>query len=776
MFNPKVSIVIPVYNGSNYVREAIDSALAQTYKNIEVIVINDGSTDNEKTDEICKSYGDKIKYFAKENGGVASALNMGIEKMSGEYFSWLSHDDIYYPEKVEKQIDVLSKFKDKTTIVYSRYEIIGPNGELIIQPDFKAKYKSIDLNKPLYPFFHLILNGCAMLISKELLEKVEMFDKGLPSTQDYDLWFRLLSKNNVVYHDDIILKSRSHDAQGSKASITEHIEECNNFWIRVFSLVSREEMTMLEGSVLNFYKNMYQSFKELTLYNEVISYLEGKVLDEIVVDYENEKSRPGREKIIDEIITKVYGEKKEKMSLEEMLKYTSKPKKRILFFTGNWHDRGGLNRVISIISSTLVVKYDVVVCCLREEGNSKGYDLDKRVKFVEIDSSEFPLLPKLLRILKVDVFIGSNNCFDLLLNMYEEIESLGTKVIMWNHESYFEPFYDSNLHAAIEIRRKVYKKVTANLWLSNLGAIMGKQFARNTLVMGNPVSINIPSVRKKNDENLALISMARFDSPRKRIDRLIEIYAQVLKKRAELKLYIVGKYNLEMKFNDQETISQLIKRLNIPEDKIVFTGEIKDVESYYQKALINIVPSEREGFGLTVLESAQFGLPSVVFSDGGAAEIITDGVDGYVVEEGNIEKMAARITNLLNNTSLYSEMSVAVDLLAKKYRKEAIVEKWINLLDAVLYPNSSKLQSLFDEESTRLEGVYDKNFMEIINLYEGALEKQNIEIGKTREDTIYSKLLKPLRKFNRLVELIKIQGIRITTRNILLKIKAKILK
>ncbi len=87
VFNPLVSIIIPVYNGSNYVKEAIDSALAQTYKNIEVIVVNDGSTDN--TEKIVKSYGDKIRYFYKENGGVASALNLAIENSKGEYISWL---------------------------------------------------------------------------------------------------------------------------------------------------------------------------------------------------------------------------------------------------------------------------------------------------------------------------------------------------------------------------------------------------------------------------------------------------------------------------------------------------------------------------------------------------------------------------------------------------------------------------------------------------------------------------------------------------------------
>ena len=99
-FNPLVSIIIPVYNGENYLAEAINSALSQTYNNIEVIVINDGSKD--QTDTICKSYGDRIKYLKKENGGVASALNFGIDNMNGEYFSWLSHDDLYLPDKVLK--------------------------------------------------------------------------------------------------------------------------------------------------------------------------------------------------------------------------------------------------------------------------------------------------------------------------------------------------------------------------------------------------------------------------------------------------------------------------------------------------------------------------------------------------------------------------------------------------------------------------------------------------------------------------------------------------
>ena len=103
-YQPLVSIVIPVFRGEPYLREAIDSCLSQTYPNIEIIVVNDGSDDDGRTDAIARSYGDKIRYYAKENGGVSSALNFGISQMRGEWFSWLSHDDVFLPDKTEKQV------------------------------------------------------------------------------------------------------------------------------------------------------------------------------------------------------------------------------------------------------------------------------------------------------------------------------------------------------------------------------------------------------------------------------------------------------------------------------------------------------------------------------------------------------------------------------------------------------------------------------------------------------------------------------------------------
>ena len=147
---PKVSIVIPVYNGSNYLQEAIDSALAQTYSNMEVIVVNDGSNDDRATEKIALSYGERIRYFYKPNGGVATALNLGIEKMTGEYFSWLSHDDMYLPDKIEQEIVCLQRLRDFHAVIAEGYQVVDTNGGYIATVNLHRQYPKDKLTNPMF--------------------------------------------------------------------------------------------------------------------------------------------------------------------------------------------------------------------------------------------------------------------------------------------------------------------------------------------------------------------------------------------------------------------------------------------------------------------------------------------------------------------------------------------------------------------------------------------------------------------------------------------------
>jgi len=211
--NPKVSIVIPVYNGSNYLKEAIDSALAQTYENIEIIVVDDGSNDVGATERIAKSYGNKIKYYYKENGGVATALNLGIKKMTGEYFSWLSHDDMYEKTKIKAQVDYFKKQKRRNIVVASNVKTLFDSGIKKKEKIDKATFKFIDIF--LATSAIVGVNGCSLLIPKQAFEECGVFNEKMPVTQDYDLWFRMRDKYGFELLDKYLVISRRHAGQDS---------------------------------------------------------------------------------------------------------------------------------------------------------------------------------------------------------------------------------------------------------------------------------------------------------------------------------------------------------------------------------------------------------------------------------------------------------------------------------------------------------------------------------------------------------------------------------
>ena len=224
IFEPKVSIVIPVYNGADYLSEAIDSALAQTYQNIEIVVVNDGSVDDGATEKIALSYGNKVRYFFKVNGGVGSALNVAINNMSGEYFSWLSHDDLYYPDKVESQVQALAELKNLKTILYGDYAVFTNN------PDVVSEKKLPSVPPVQFRYFLTvknILHGCTLLVPKVAFEECGLFNEKLRTTQDYDLWFRLAKKYSFVHIPKLLVKARQHANQGSVKMSKIALAECD---------------------------------------------------------------------------------------------------------------------------------------------------------------------------------------------------------------------------------------------------------------------------------------------------------------------------------------------------------------------------------------------------------------------------------------------------------------------------------------------------------------------------------------------------------------------
>lgn len=246
MYQPKISIVIPAYNASNYLAEAIDSALAQTYSNVEIIVVNDGSKDDGATRELALSYGDQIRYFEKENGGSSSALNMGIANMTGEWFSWLSHDDLYLPEKLETQVAIINQLGIASAelskhIFFSASELIDAQGKTIRACRVKEIRKRAEAVEAFPHNGYLIaeptvynFHGCSCLVHRDAFSNIGCFDEKLRLLNDLDFWFRLYAADyHVHFIPEVLVKGRIHAKQVSKSiGFSYHNPEQDMFWNR----------------------------------------------------------------------------------------------------------------------------------------------------------------------------------------------------------------------------------------------------------------------------------------------------------------------------------------------------------------------------------------------------------------------------------------------------------------------------------------------------------------------------------------------------------------
>lgn len=233
---PAATIVIPVYNGTNYVAQAIDSALAQTVP-VEVVVVDDGSTDG--TAALVRGYGEKVRLIQQTNQGVGAALNAGFAAAGGRYIAWLSHDDVAMPEKIEAQ---LAEFKRDPALglLYTDFDLIDAGGQVT-----KTVRSPFFAGEELLRFLlrSTAINGSTVMIDGQKIHvKDGLFKPEFRYVQDGELWIRLLRAGTVFGHlPRALTQYRVHAAAGSN-KVKEHFEDIEKMFRGLLRELRLEEV------------------------------------------------------------------------------------------------------------------------------------------------------------------------------------------------------------------------------------------------------------------------------------------------------------------------------------------------------------------------------------------------------------------------------------------------------------------------------------------------------------------------------------------------------
>ena len=219
MTSDLVSVVIPVYNSEKFLEECLDSILTQAYQNIEIIAVDDGSTDS--SPDILERYSDKINIISQKNQGLESAINLGISKMKGDWFKWFSPDDVMHSNTIKTLIDEAKNHSDNT-ILYSNWNIIDDTGN-ILREFHESNYNELsefDFNLRLLDGQQINVN--TTLIPAIFLKKYGIRELDEPVAIDYDFFLRSALLHDVRFHliSQSLVKYRIHSEQLSHKNIS----------------------------------------------------------------------------------------------------------------------------------------------------------------------------------------------------------------------------------------------------------------------------------------------------------------------------------------------------------------------------------------------------------------------------------------------------------------------------------------------------------------------------------------------------------------------------
>ena len=225
---PIISVIIPTYNSAKFIDAALESVFLQTFKDFEIIVVDDGSTDNTK--ELLKQYFKRIHYFYQQNKGPSAARNLGISKANGKLLAFLDADDLWLPEKLEKQVAVYNQ-KSNIGLVGCGYYVFNDSSNMHIEVKGAVYHDKADILRDFKMRSVPTGSASGVLIPAECFKKVGCFDESLRAAEDRDMWFRIIKEFDFEILHEPLVKIRKHDSNSSRIQI-KMVQDCQKKFIK----------------------------------------------------------------------------------------------------------------------------------------------------------------------------------------------------------------------------------------------------------------------------------------------------------------------------------------------------------------------------------------------------------------------------------------------------------------------------------------------------------------------------------------------------------------
>lgn len=688
--DPKVSVAIVVSDGAKHATRAIKSVLTQTYKNIELLVIYNGADDDKTFVRILEQFDGKVSYFKKANMSVADCLTFAVKKADGHYFCWLSQDDIYDDDAIRTCVSETAG-KDKTVAV-ANWSLCNSNNRLMHS---YVVGNLIETNPSSYLAFaeDAQINTSAMLFPIMLLGLVQ-FSKGFPAVRDYAMLNALSScgaKFAVVNQTILKYSAESEDKYIHNPDIHTNQDYIHSDLIAALSFEEVEKYFGDLEKVLLQYKAYLQIGRRRSaaflIYGVIRGLLDGS------------RKAEAKEVLLDTL--SCLTDDMMAVGAEKLLTKATKKstKKRLIFSSGHWLT-GGMERVMSTLFRELKDDYEIFLITPYEARKSQ-IDVPQHVVHINVSDENFRRYFDVMilaygLLFKVDVAIGCMNLFERQLNFYQLCVGTDIKTIASNHEYYFYP-YKSAPHVKIVAKRlEAFAQCSAIVWPTNFNAALCGMYVANNYVIGNPNNFDIQPKSSKLPRDKTIIAVGRFDDYVKRVDRIIECFAMVLKKVPDAKLKLVGKLDKDAAIfpGRNDSVSGLMARFGIPAESVEFVGEVNNMPDHYNEARVLLLTSNSEGFGMVLNEAACHGVPSVGNYTPGIEDIIVDGQNGYITEQGDINTMAARTIELLLDDKHAAKLSTNARAYVAQFDAAHIGSRWRTLIDAVLDSNQTKKTSI----------------------------------------------------------------------------------